>query len=86
MTDLRTKIARAMIAEAILKALVFTSENSKAWADGLARDIAAVLDLDSIRAEAWDEGHESAAMRVPECVWSDTAAPHPGNPYRKADQ
>lgn len=42
--------------------------------------------LAQVKAEAWDEGHESAAMRVPECVWFDTAAPHPGNPYRKAEQ
>lgn len=36
-------VTEEMIAETILKALVFTSENSEAWADGLARDIAALF-------------------------------------------
>lgn len=36
-------VTEEMIAETILKALVFTNENSKAWADGLARDIAALF-------------------------------------------
>ena len=39
--------------------------------------------LDEVKAEAWDEGHESAALRIPEGVWHDVAAPHPGNPYRQ---
>lgn len=39
--------------------------------------------LEQVRAEAWDEGHESAALRIPEGVWHDVAAPHPGNPYRQ---
>ena len=39
--------------------------------------------LRQVKAEAWDEGHESAALRIPEGVWHDVAAPHPGNPYRK---
>ena len=38
------------------------------------------------KAEAWDEGHEAAALRVPEGTWHDMAAPHPGNPYREADR
>lgn len=36
-------VTEEMIAETILKALVFTNENSKPWADGLARDIAALF-------------------------------------------
>lgn len=39
--------------------------------------------LNQVKAEAWDEGHESAALRIPEGVWHDVAAPHPGNPYRQ---
>ena len=39
--------------------------------------------LQQVKAEAWDEGHESAALRIPEGVWHDVAAPHPGNPYRQ---
>lgn len=34
-------------------------------------------------AEAWEEGHEAAAMRVPEGVWHDTASPRTPNPYRQ---
>lgn len=36
-------VTEEMIAETILKALVFTNENSKPWADGLARDIASLF-------------------------------------------
>lgn len=42
MTDLGDKIARAMIAEAILKALVFTSENSEAFEAGVRSAVDAV--------------------------------------------
>ena len=82
MTDLRDKIARALSTQTTCNGEPFPSELHFRQADA----VLAVLDLDTIRAEAWDEGHESAAMRVPEGVWSDTAAPHPGNPYRKAEQ
>ena len=37
------RVTEEMISETILKALVFTNENSEAWADGLARDIAALF-------------------------------------------
>ena len=40
--------------------------------------------LEQVKAEAWEEGHEAAAMRVPEGVWHDTASPRTPNPYRKA--
>ena len=33
--------------------------------------------------QAWEEGHEAAAMRVPEGVWHDTASARPTNPYRQ---
>ena len=33
--------------------------------------------------KAWEEGHEAAAMRVPEGVWHDTASPRTPNPYRQ---
>lgn len=33
--------------------------------------------------KAWEEGHEVAAMRVPEGVWHDTASPRTPNPYRQ---
>ena len=33
--------------------------------------------------KAWEEGHEAAAMRVPEGVWHDTASPRTPNPYQK---
>ena len=33
--------------------------------------------------KAWEEGHEAAAMRVPEEVWHDTASPRTPNPYRQ---
>ena len=39
--------------------------------------------LDHVKYQAWEEGHEAAAMRVPEGVWHDTATPRPVNPYRK---
>ena len=39
--------------------------------------------LEQVKAEAWEEGHEAAAMRVPEGVWHDTAAPRTPNPYRE---
>ena len=39
--------------------------------------------LAAVKAEAWEEGHEAAAMRVPEGVWHDTASPRTPNPYRK---
>ena len=42
--------------------------------------------LEQVKAEAWDEGHEAAAMRIPEGVWHDTASPHPTNPYRQETQ
>lgn len=87
MTDLRDKIARALFDYTVTAYQVPESDmlrpvDFRNEADA----VLAVLDLDTERAEAWDEGHESAAMRVPECVWFDTAAPHPGNPYRKAEQ
>ena len=44
------------------------------WLDQTLRDA---------KAEAWEEGHEAAAMRVPEGVWHDTASPRTPNPYRK---
>lgn len=39
--------------------------------------------LEQVKAEAWEEGHEAAAMRIPEGVWHDTASPRPTNPYRQ---
>lgn len=39
--------------------------------------------LEQVKAKAWEEGHEAAAMRVPEGVWHDVAAPRPENPYRQ---
>ena len=42
--------------------------------------------LDEVKSEAWDEGYESAALRIPEGVWHDVAAPHPGNPYRQEQE
>ena len=39
--------------------------------------------LQEAKAEAWEEGHIAAAMRVPEGVWHDVAAPRPANPYRQ---
>ena len=42
--------------------------------------------LDEVKAEAWEEGYESAALRIPEGVWHDVAAPHPGNPYRQEQE
>lgn len=42
--------------------------------------------LEQVKAEAWEEGHEAAAMRVPEGVWHDVATPRPANPYRKETQ
>lgn len=39
--------------------------------------------LEQVRAEAWEKGHEAAAMRVPEDVWHDTANPRTPNPYRQ---
>jgi hypothetical protein len=30
----------------------------------------------------WGEGHQAAALRIPEGVWAATAEPHSGNPYR----
>ena len=95
MTDLRDKIARALYDSATSKARnesahVASFEDAAGYFRATLTDqadaVLAVLDLDTERAKAWDEGHESAAMRVPECVWFDTAAPHPGNPYRKAEQ
>ena len=50
------------------------------------RALSAVLPgiIRQAKAEAWREGHEAAALRVPEGVWCDVAAPHPGNPYATA--
>ena len=42
--------------------------------------------LEQVKADAWDEGYESAALRIPEGVWHDVAAPHPGNPYRQEQE
>ena len=42
--------------------------------------------LEQVKAEAWAEGHEAAAMRVPEGVWHDTASPRTPNPYRKEQE
>ena len=42
--------------------------------------------LEQVKAEAWEEGHEAAAMRVPEGVWHDTASPRTPNPYRKEQE
>ena len=39
--------------------------------------------LKQVKVEAWEEGHEAAAMRVPEGVWHDVTAPRPVNPYRQ---
>ena len=41
--------------------------------------------LNEIRAEVWEEGHIAAAGRVPVGVWHDSAAPHPGNPYKEPE-
>ena len=41
--------------------------------------------LGQVKAEAWEEGHEAAAMRIPEGVWHDTASPRTPNPYRQED-
>lgn len=91
MSDLRDKIARALKEYSDSQD---TPEEREMFGDQLtvedfhgdAAAVLAVLDLDKVRAEAWDEGHEAAAMRVPEGVWADVAEPHPGNPYRKADR
>ena len=49
-----------------------------------ALEAAAPLIAAQAKAEAWDEGHEAAALRIPGGTWHDMAAPHPGNPYREA--
>lgn len=41
--------------------------------------------LREAKAEAWEEGHIAAAMRVPEGVWHDVAAPRPANPYKEPE-
>ena len=56
------------------------------WLDGVRDEYVTAFDewLNEARAEAWEEGHEAAAMRIPEGVWHDTASPRLPNPYRKA--
>lgn len=38
--------------------------------------------LANVRAKAFDEGTEAAAMQVPEGVWHDLVGQLPPNPYR----
>ena len=55
------------------------------WLDSVSDEYVTAFDqwLNEVRADAWEEGHETAAMRVPEGVWHDTASPRTPNPYRK---
>ena len=81
MSGLLTRLAE-MIEEIIIEAEdephFTTREHATTGAEEMHREL-----IRPVLAEAWDEGHESAALRIPEGVWHDVAAQHPGNPYRK---
>lgn len=85
MTDLRDKIARALSTQTICDGEPFPTELHFRQADA----VLAVLDLDKVRAEAWEKGFDACEDDIhhhSEQGWDAECVKAAENPYRKEEQ
>lgn len=80
--QLRDKIARALATQTTCDGLAHPSELHFRQADA----VLAVIDLDDVRAEAWQKGWAYRADRAHLKRGESVPAPDHINPYRKAEQ